>query len=42
MALALILSYVRKVLRMGNDRSNLSFKDRIRIFIEAMEIIVFT
>lgn len=40
--LPLILSYMRQVLRMGNDRSNLSFKDRIGIFIETMEIIVFT
>ena len=40
--LPLILSYMRQVLRMENIRSYLSFKNRIRIFIEAIQITVFT
>lgn len=40
--LTLMLSYIRQVLRMENIRSYLSFKNRIRIFIEAIQITVFT
>ena len=38
----LTLSYMRWVLKMEIIRCYLSFKDRIRVFIEEMEIIVFT